>query len=251
MDMAPVTGFAVLLARPGFVVMTVPLFGPSFAPPAARIGLTVILAFVVAPLVHLPMAATPLGTGLLVLHECIVGLALGLSVRLLVAGAELAGQLAGFQMGFGYGATVDPQTGARNNLLAVLYAMLTVFTCFAVNAHHVVIRTLVESYQVLPVGVLHVGPGLAGQVAAALGIVFTLGAQLAAPLVTVLVLVEIALGLLAHAAPVWNLMALGFPVRLLAGLAMLAGSVAILPGVVTHAIPTAIKLAARLAAALH
>ncbi len=250
-DALPVLRFAILLARPGFLLATTPVFGSSFAPPAVKIGLTVILAFVLAPLVTIPATPAPLAVALLVLHECVVGFALGLSIRLLVAAAEVAGQLAGFQMGFGYAATVDPQTGARNSLLAALYGLLTVFTCLAVNAHHAVIRALVQSYEVLPVGLLHAGAALPKQVASALGLVIALGAQLAAPVVAVLVLVEVALGLLAHAAPAMNLMALGFPVRLLAGLAMLGGSVAVLPGVMAHAVPAALRIAARLAAALH
>ena len=58
-----------------------------------------------------------------------IGLALALAIRALVAGAELAGQLAGFQMGLSYGAIVDPQSGVRNNVIAALYgnvAMLDV-----------------------------------------------------------------------------------------------------------------------------
>lgn len=251
MDEAPVLRFAILLARPGLVLATAPVFGPSFAPPAVKIGLTVILALVLAPLVTIPAAATAPAVVLLVLHECLVGFALGLSIRLLVAAAEVAGQLAGFQMGFGYAAMVDPQTGARNSLLAALYALLTVFTCLAVNAHHAVIRALAQSYEVLPVAMVHAGAALPKQVAAALGLVIALGAQLAAPIVAVLVLVEVALGVLVHAAPGMNLMALGFPVRLLAGLAMMGGSIAILPGVMAHAVPAALRIAARLAAALH
>jgi flagellar biosynthesis protein FliR len=51
--------------------------------------------------------------------------------------------------------------------------------------------------------------------------VFSFGTRLAAPLVLVLVITEIALALVARSAPALNLMAVGAPVRIIIGLVLL------------------------------
>jgi len=54
-----------------------------------------------------------------------------------------------------------------------------------------------------------------------LGLVFSFGLRLAAPLVLVLVITEIALALVARSAPALNLMAVGAPIRIIIGLVLL------------------------------
>jgi flagellar biosynthetic protein FliR len=150
-----------------------------------------------------------------------IGLALGMSIRALVAAAELAGQLAGFQMGLSYAAIVDPQSGVRNNLLSALYANIAIITFLLMNGHHAFLRALRDSYESLPMGVGHIGNSLPGAVMMLLGLVFSFGLRLAAPLVLVLVITEIALALVARSAPALNLMAVGAPIRIIIGLVLL------------------------------
>jgi flagellar biosynthetic protein FliR len=82
-----------------------------------------------------------------------------------------------------------------------------------------------------------------------LGLVFLTGVQLAAPVVIVLLVVELGLGLASRAAPMLNLMAQGFPIRLLVGLVALAAVLRVLPPVVKRALPAALDLASRMALA--
>jgi flagellar biosynthesis protein FliR len=86
-------------------------------------------------------------------------------------------------------------------------------------------------------------------VARVLGLIFIVGVQIAAPVVLVLVLVEIALGLMARSMPALNLMVTAAPVRLLVGMTALAATLPLVPIVVRAAIAPALELAARLAAA--
>src|SRR2546421_589957 len=81
---------------------------------------------VLMPTVTIPSVGSATGLAVVITREMAIGLALGMSIRALVAAAELAGQLAGFQMGLSYAATVDPQSGVRNNLLSMLYGNIAV-----------------------------------------------------------------------------------------------------------------------------
>lgn len=247
MDLTFVTRLGVLLVRPGLLVAAAPPFGALYTPVPVKIGLSVALGVALAPSVSLPGEVSVPMLAIMLAREAAIGLALAFSVRALMAGAELAGQLAGFQLGFAYAATVDPQTGARNSVVAALYTSLTLLTFLSIDGHHALLKALAESYQVLPVGVGRVDPGMAGTIGSLLGLLFVFGTQVAAPIVIVLLVVEVALGLVSRAAPSLNLMALGFPIRLLAGLIALAAAIAAVPSMVSRLIGPALEIAGRLA----
>jgi flagellar biosynthesis protein FliR len=247
MDLAFVTRLGLLLVRPGLLVAAAPPFGALYTPTPVKIGLSVVLGIALAPSVALPADVGMAALVVILAREAAIGLALALSVRALMAGAELAGQLAGFQLGFAYAATVDPQTGARNSVVAALYSSLTLLTFLGINGHHALLKALAESYRAMPVGLGHVDASMARSVTSLLGLLFVFGTQLAAPIVIVLLVVEVAIGLISRAAPALNLMVLGFPIRLLAGLVALAAAIGVVPSVVTRLVVPALEMAGRLA----
>lgn len=247
MDLSFVTRLGLLLVRPGLLVAAAPPFGALYTPTPVKIGLSVVLGLALAPTIDLPANMGIPALAVVVAREAVIGLALALSIRTLMAGAELAGQLAGFQLGFGYAATVDPQTGARNSTPAALYSSLTLLTFLLINGHHALLRALAESYRVMPVGMGQIDVTMVSQVSALLGLLFVFGTQLAAPIVIVLLVVELAVGLVSRAAPSLNLMVIGFPIRLLAGLVALAAAIAVVPSVVSRLVMPSLELAGRLA----
>jgi flagellar biosynthetic protein FliR len=249
MDFAKWASFGVLLVRPGTLVMTTPLFGTPFAPTPVRLGMTLMLALVVAPVVAVPAAASSDALLWVVARESAIGFAIGLAVRLIVAMAEGAGHLAGHQVGLSYGAMLDPQSGVRNSTLAVLYANLTLVLCLLTNAHHDVVRAFISSYAALPIGAGLVNGTLGSTVAQSLAFIFASAFRLAAPIIAVLLIVEVMMGLMSRAAPSLNLLVVGAPVRLPIGLLVVAASLVALPTLLIRLWPRAMELAAAAAGA--
>ena len=246
-DFGPIVRFGLLMLRPGMLVVAGPAFGGTYAPPLVKVGLTVFLALALVPVVALPADGAGPGLMVLAMREVLVGLALAMGLRALVAAAEFAGHLSGFQIGFTYASLVDPQTGARNNVLSALYGSLTLLVVFLLDAHHDFLRALAYSFEALPVGAGGaVSAAVGGLVARTLGLVFVVGVQLAVPVVVVLLVVEVALGLLSRAAPTLNVMVQGFPIRVLVGLFALAATLRVVPAVVRSAVPHAVEIGAQL-----
>lgn len=248
-DLSPLVRFGIFLARPGLLLASAPSFGGNWAPPIVKVGLAVLLAVTSMAVVPFAPEGEPAGIAVLLAREAVIGMSIGFGVRILVAGAEFAGHLAGFQLGFSYASVVDPQSGVRNNILGSLYGLMALMVFFAINAHHDVLRALALSYDVLPIGAGTVDASQGDLVARLLGVVFVVGVQMAAPIIIVQLLVELGLGLAGRAAPMLNLMAQGFPIRLIVGLLTLAAVLRVLPPVVERAVPKAMELAARLALA--
>lgn len=248
-ELAPVARFAVLLVRPGMLVMIAPALGGLYTPPQVKLGLTVLLAVGLLPAVTVPAASGDVGLTLIVAREVVIGMSLALVVRALIIAAEFAGHMAGQQLGFSYGATVDPSSGVRHTTIATLYGLLAVMTFLGINGHHALLRALAESYAGLPIGAGHLNASLLTSVEQIFSIVFTVGVRLAAPVVIVLLIVELGLGLISRTAPALSVMVIGAPIRLVVGLGVLAVVIATIPGVISSMTQPAIELALRTAAA--
>jgi flagellar biosynthetic protein FliR len=231
MEFGAVARLGILLVRPGALMLVGPGLGGQQVPVPVRIALTVLLALVLAPSVTIPSGAGP-GLLAVVLREIAIGLALGLAARAVIAGAEMAGHICSQQIGFSYAATIDPEGGARNTVLASLYGLLATYTWLMIGGHHMLVRALDASYGGLPIGGGGLDASLLASIRDVLAIVFVTGLRLAAPIIAVLLLLEVALGLISRAAPAFYFFVLGYPVRLVVGLIVVALTIANLPGVV-------------------
>ena len=80
-DLGVVVRFALLLVRPGMLVLVAPALGGSYAPTQIKVATTVLLALVLAPTVAVPAAANDVALTLIIAREVVIGLSLGLAVR--------------------------------------------------------------------------------------------------------------------------------------------------------------------------
>lgn len=241
----------ILLARPGALIAGAPAFGGAFAPLPVRLGLAVVVALLLTPAVP-PTAFQSLpGLVVVVAREMAIGLLMALALRAVLAGAELGGHLTGSQLMLSYGSVVDPQGGVRNNLIAALYGNLALITFLGMNGHHMLLRTLARSYDRLPIGLGGATPAMGATVVQMLGVVFELGVRLAAPIIVVMLLVEVGTALMARVAPSLNLMAVAPPLRLAVGLVTMAAVVPFVPGIVRGGVAGLGDLLLRVLASLH
>lgn len=247
-DVTPLAHFGLLLVRPGMLLMLAPGLGGAFVPGQVKIGLTVLIALALFPSVAIPAGNGNALVTAIIAREIVIGLSLGFAVRALIAGAEFAGHLSGYQIGFSYGATIDPQNGVRNTMLATLYGMLATLGFLAINGHHMLLRALAVSYSGLPIGMGGISGTLLTSVRDIMALVFVVGARLAAPIVIVLLVVEIAVGLISRTSPSLNFMIIGYPIRLVIGLFVLGALVGTIPAVTNAMTESAIMLAMRTAA---
>lgn len=248
-EFAVMAQLGILVARPGALIAGAPAFGGAFAPAPVRLGLSVVVAILLVPAVPTTAVTSPAALVLVVARELAIGALLALSLRAIIAGAELGGHLTGSQLMLSYGSVVDPQGGVRNNLVAALYGNLALLTFLAMNGHHMLLRTLASSYEVLPIGPGGIAPSLGATVVQLLGVIFVLGARLAAPIVVVMLLVEVGTALMARVAPSLNLLAVAPPIRVAVGLVAMAAMVPFVPPIIRAASSGLGELALRAASA--
>jgi len=248
-DLSVMERFGILLVRPGMLIALAPALGGAHIPVPVKVGLTVLVCVGLLPSVNVPVNLPELTMSVAVAREAIIGMSLGFALRALIAGAEFAGHLSGQQIGFSYGATIDPQSGVRNNMLATLYGSLATLGFLAINGHHMVLRALAQSYGALPIGGGHLDASIVSAVRDILALVFVVAIRLAAPIIVVLLVVELVIGLISRASPALNYMVIGYPVRLIVGLTLLAALVPVIPAVTNSLMESVLMSGAHLARA--
>jgi flagellar biosynthesis protein FliR len=214
-----------LSTRIAGALMFTPVLHAASLPLVAR----VLLALGIACVLALPFAGAPAqpprALGALVaalLREALLGATLGLGILMAFGGFALAGRLVDVQIGFGIAQVFDPLTRTRAPVLSSVFGLFAALFFFLVNGHHAVLRGIAYSVQRFPVGAPWNLDAAAGPVAREAAALFALGFALAAPIVLGLLLVDFALGAVSRNLPQLNMLVLGVPVKIIAGLLALS-----------------------------
>ncbi len=208
----------------GFL-LTAPIIGTRALPRRVRLLLALTLTLVLAPSLKLDAAIAALeplsAAGLLVVVQQItIGAALGLVLRMIFVVFEFAGQVIAQQMGLGFAAMVDPQSGMQVPVISQFYVVLATLLFFASNAHLQLIRLLADSFTLLPVGA-SIGRDMLAEVMRWSGELLALAVMLMLPTVIALLVVNLVFAVMTRSAPQLNIFAIGFPVTLLCGVLMM------------------------------
>lgn len=219
-----------------------PLFGSRGIPLQVKILSAFFITLVVAPVIpHLPPDVAPASDrGLLILiQQVLIGLTMGAATKVVFSSMEMAGHIAGLQMGLGFATFFDPQNGTQVPLVGQFVSIFATLLFLTMNGHLMMISALSESFYNLPIGQAIATNSFRGVVEAG-GMIFKWGVQLSLPIMAALMLVNIALGVLTRAAPQLNIFAVGFPLTLGVGMIILALSIPYFPPVFHQIINDAI-----------
>lgn len=208
-----------------------PLLGSRSAPNSVRVALAFSLALVIAPtLPPPPPVAVVSAEGLLILvQQIVIGLALGFSLKIVFTTLEFAGHLMGLQMGLSFASLFDPINGAQTAVVAQWMTLTAALIFFAMDAHHLVIAALWNSFHEVPIVVASLsGDGFLAVVRWG-GSIFMTGLHIALPVTAAVLAANLAIGMMTRAAPQLNIFAVGFPITMGAGLLVLYVTMLYLP----------------------
>jgi flagellar biosynthesis protein FliR len=222
--------WALVLAR----VLGLCLTAPAVAVPELdwrfRLGLAALLGAAVFPAVEPLVALPPTWSGLAWagVLELLVGGVIGWSAALVVAGARLAGELVGAQAGLTAASLFDPESGGALAPLGRFYGWIAIVVFLALDGPMVLVRALVDSYDVVPTGGIVFTHETAEMAFAQVGRALELALRTAAPPAVALALAGIVVCWLGRAAASLSFASLAFPLRSLLGILLVLLSLATL-----------------------
>jgi flagellar biosynthetic protein FliR len=206
------------------LISTAPLFSESTIPTRVKVGLAALLTIAISSSMP-PMPAIAPGSydGLwLLAQQILIGITLGLSMRMVFAAAQTAGEFVGLQMGLSFASLFDPATGANTAVLSRLFNIVAMLVFLALDGHLLLLAALIRTFETLPVAVMQLNPNGLGVYTKWGETIFVSGLLLALPLIASLLTVNLAMGILNRASPQLSVFSVGFPISLSVGLAIIA-----------------------------
>jgi len=157
---------------------------------------------------------------MILIQQFIIGIAMGFTMQIVFAAVDMAGNLIGMSMGLGFASFYDPQTNASTPAISQFLTLLATILFLSLNMHHILLATLVNSFNLLPIG-KSLSPDLWRNMVSAASVIFSSGVQLALPIIAALLVTNTALAILTRAAPQLNLFGIGFPITMAVGFFMI------------------------------
>ena len=209
--------FLLCLARVIALIAAIPAFAGSGISAQSKVILAFTTALLLFPAMapHTPRVAFNLTSfGLLIVNEVLIGVLIGLVAQLVFTAITFGGTVIGYQMGFAAANIFDPQTTQQLSLMSQFINVLALLAFLAMNGHHYFFRLIVESYVLLPPGLLDFSAGAVDELMRMTSHMFVLGVKFSAPILALLLIANTVLGILARVFPQLNVFMLSFPINI-------------------------------------
>lgn len=232
---AEIQRFLFILLRVSTMTLLVPVFDSRNIPVMAKVGLCLALSFFCFHAVSLQPfePASDLVTFCIgIAQEVMIGAMIGLVVRLLFAGIQLAGEMIGFQMGLTIANVIDPISSNQISIVSQMLYIFAILIFWAMDGHHMVFHALTDSFKLIPPFGFRLSESLGQFTLDRILAMFRMSLLFGAPMIVSLVLATLVIGLIARAVPQMNVFMVALPAKIWIGLFFLGTSLSIMASVV-------------------
>lgn len=220
-----VIAFLLVLFRIAGMVASAPLFNMKNIPSQVKVGFAVTIALILFPLhsANLVLPTDLIQFSLLAIQETILGILIGFTANLVFVALQVAGEFFSMQMGLSIANLMDPVTNTQSAVVGQFFFYFAALLFLNLNIHHALIVGVDRSFTTIPLGHF-IGEGqLTGGLMAERFIklgsnMFLMALMIAAPMVGLVFLLEIALSFVAKVMPQMNIFIVGLPFKVGGGL---------------------------------
>ncbi|MBF0500774.1 MAG: flagellar biosynthetic protein FliR [Candidatus Riflebacteria bacterium] len=203
----------------GFYV-NLPAFGETTVPNRIKAGLAGLTTLLILP--HLIRTQklpdlSVLGYGFMGFQEMILGITMGFVVLVTIDALKFGGEIMGMQIGFSFIQVVDPESSRSQAVLAEFFQVMVVLLFLMMNGHAILLQAFIQSFDLIPIVSTQLPAAAVEEVVRLTATIFALGLQIAMPIVSVMLVSDIALGIIARTVPRMNIFQVGFAIKILLG----------------------------------
>ena len=153
--------------------------------------------------------------------ELLVGLIMGMAVRMVFFLVEFSGNLIMEESGLVRSDSFDPINSTKTSTLSTLLFYLATLMFFILQIDHEMLLALVKSYQYAPIGFTKEGIGGLDTMVKGSAQVFLISMKMAAPVIAINFTVMMTFSIMGKAAPKIDVFSTSFAVRIVVGCSML------------------------------
>lgn len=222
---------ALIFARLGSFLMTIPGIGDPSVPPRIRLGFAFVFTIMLVPVVSPVLPVIPGAVSAMagaVIKEILTGLLIGTILRLFLSSLAVAGEIVSIQTTLSFAQTSAPGIAPGSTTLGTFLGLLGLVLIMTTDLHHMFIQAIVNSYSVFPfsrpIPVADVGQLAVQTVSGS----FKMGLQLAAPVAVFALIFNIAVGFVGRVMPQFQVYFVASPLMVIFGLSIFAFSLGVI-----------------------
>jgi len=207
------------------------IYGPVFGSPAIPVRVKVLLSAVIGVAVYPLLSQTYFvggGPSLelwnlvpLVAAELLIGLLVGYVASLPMVAVQTGGLAMGQQMGLGFARFYNPSIGDEADVMGQILFFMALAGFLVMGGHEAMMLAVLHSFAYIPLGMFTVELDVIALLTGLLLSALELALRIAAPVLALVFLQSVAMGFIAKTVPQINVLSLGFPIRILLGIATL------------------------------
>lgn len=188
-------------------VFAMPIIGTGQFNTQIKIMLGVVLTAVIAPLVSTQNVTMRLGDEdlwLMSMYQVLIGVFLGFIARFFFFSLSIAGEWIGISSGSASAQIFNPAQGSYGSVFDQFYVVVASILFFMLNAHHVLIMSLVTSFEKLNPFVFSQNTLDVPLMMEHLQITIVYGIKIALPVVLPILVTNVVMGVMARVVPQMN-----------------------------------------------
>jgi flagellar biosynthesis protein FliR len=217
-----IVGFILLFFRFAALFMAVPIFSHQNIP--MKIKFSMAFFFTIVFYSTMPELQIKIDTAtiiLAILSEFMFGLAIGIILLLAYNVITFAGGIISFMMGFSMASAIDPQTGVSMPIVSQFLSLMGLMVLLEIDLHHWLLSFIDKSLSSIPLGGFLITSNLFDYIIHATANMFIVGFMIAFPIIALSWLADVIFGMLMKTMPQFNLLVIGFPIKIMVAFAVL------------------------------
>jgi len=210
-----IVGFLLLFFRFAALFIAVPIFSHKNIPMTMKAAMAFFFTIVFySSMPPLQIAITLPSIVLAILSEFMLGLVVGVVLQLAYNVITFAGGIISFMMGFSMASAIDPQTGVSMPIISQFLSLISLMVLLSLNLHHWVILFVDSSLQAVPLGGFLMSENIFHYIIKATSNMLLVGLMIAFPIIALSWLADVIFGMLMKTMPQFNLLVIGFPIKI-------------------------------------
>ena len=217
-----IVGFVLLFFRFAALFVATPIFSHKNIPMNVKAAMAFFFTIVFYPsMPAVSIAITVPSIVLAILSEFMLGLTVGVVLLLAYNVITFAGGQISFMMGFSMASAIDPQSGVSMPIISQFLSLMGLMILLALNLHHWMLLFIDSSLKAVPLGGFLMSEDLFNYIIKATSNMFLVGFMIAFPIIALSWLADVIFGMLMKTMPQFNLLVIGFPIKIMVAFAVL------------------------------
>ncbi len=215
--------FFLLFSRIGGVMAFFPFYSHTSISVMVKSAFIFYLSILFFPAVTLSVVPVNISDlALMVLSEFMLGFIAGLVLNMIFGALGLAGMQIAMVMGFSMASVMDPATGTNTPIISNILTLLAIMMLLAFDGHHLILLFLNETMGSIELGGFYPKPFIWEYLSSAFTHLFVMGFIIAFPIMALSILSDVIFGMLMKTMPQFNLLVVGFPIKIFLSIMVLA-----------------------------